>query len=482
MKNIFVKKYQLINILISIGMLILLMFIQIHYENKNFDFQQKLIAILGTITMFYIMGSLLLILKRIDYFILFVAVGYFFMFGQQFLYLINMPTTRMTLTSNILSDEALYKTGFIVMNSFLLLYIGYLFTLYSRPEQVKIPSGIKVEIEKKKVMCAGIIVFIVTVVPTLYTLLTNIYLNRLIGYSERILNSLYRKSGLSNLPGILSFYMVPALLAMNIAKDKKQKWPGVLLIIYIVLYVMSASRINAFIILITMFYVYSAIHQEFQWKKMFKVAVFIGFALISFSFVSEMRAGRGISSDNIISKVVSEAGYTFCATAAVVDYCPEVEEHIWGKSYLSALAYVLPNGVTGNYYAKVLGVDEVFQGYLAIYGGGIGSSFIAEAFYNFGKLSYIVMIIFGYLFGIMCKKIEQGIVSGNFRKIYLYTSIFAIIIFYIRSDTRTFFRNFIWFYLPVYLLSGMVTEKESNAIRKLRLLGNLRTRDLDKKD
>lgn len=147
------------------------------------------------------------------------------------------------------------------------------------------------------------------------------------------------------------------------------------------------------------------------------------------------------------------------STAIVVEKCPKFVEHLNGKSYISAVAYILPNFVTGNYFAKVPGVDDTFKKYLAYGDSGIGSSYIAEAYFNFGVGIYLVMVLYGFMLGKLSEKIEEYIFKGDYLKLFLYIGIFGIIIFYVRSDTRTFFRNFIWFYLSIYMVAKLILNK-----------------------
>ena len=91
--------------------------------------------------------------------------------------------------------------------------------------------------ENKKILYeVGVIFFAISVVPSIVTLATNIYLTFTVGYSERMLNSMYRRSGITNLLSIISRFMTPSLLAMYIGKCEKQKWPTIAIVIYILLY------------------------------------------------------------------------------------------------------------------------------------------------------------------------------------------------------------------------------------------------------
>ena len=105
--------------------------------------------------------------------------------------------------------------------------------------------------------------------------------------------------------------------------------------------------------------------------------------------------------------------------------------------------------MTNNYYALVKSTDEVFKGFINTYGSGIGSSYIAEAYWNFGYFCLIVMFIFGLLLGRLNVSLNKAMSNRDYIKIFMFMYIFVCIAFYVRSDTRTFYRNFVWFCLPL---------------------------------
>ena len=94
----------------------------------------------------------------------------------------------------------------------------------------------------------------------------------------------------------------------------------------------------------------------------------------------------------------------------------------------------------------------MFKGFINLYGGGIGSSYIAEAYWNFGYYSLFIMLIIGFIIGRLNKMFDKAVIENNYLKIFMTTYIFTIISFYVRSDTRTFCRNFVWFCVPMIII------------------------------
>ena len=394
--------------------------------------------------------------KRLDCYMIFMSLSFIFMFGQHLLLLMQMPVENMWLTGRTISNKAIVNTSYFTIVVYILMHMGYIVSIERRPRMLNLPNPMRAKQSRGSLMHMGLIVFCVVLLPTLYIMYRNMITTFVLGYAARLEE--YQESGVSNLPSILAGYMTPALVAMFVAKQKKTIWPIVLIAIYLVLYVLSGSRLGAFCLLCGVFYANFVIHANFNKKTVVFMLIAAFFLAFVFSFISHWRDSE-LGSENIITtlwknnpvtEILNETGYTFMATAAVFEHCPSSEPFLYGKSYWSGIAYILPNGMTDGYYLKTPDVDRVFSPYITNY-GGIGSSFIAEAFYNFGYLSLPLFLIFGFLFGILSLKIENSVLRENYPKIFFYIGIFCVIIFYVRSDTRTFFRNFMWEYVPMYL-------------------------------
>ena len=134
---------------------------------------------------------------------------------------------------------------------------------------------------------------------------------------------------------------------------------------------------------------------------------------------------------------------------------PEKIETADGETYLAGLLYVLPNGLTGNAYLQSKSVDEVFSPYLTYY-GGVGSSFIAEAYFNFGVYSVVLFFLYGVFIAMLQNVVERSYVKGSYGTLFACCAAFMLMSFYIRSDVRTFPRYFIWNALPVIIVQQLI--------------------------
>lgn len=465
-------------IFINLFLLFVLMCIKEAFSDIGKESHIKLLAILGSVTILFSLYMIKRVRGEFDCYSILLCLSYVFMFGQHILYLINLYPKSMIILTNRVSEQAMYNTGFLILYSQIMMNVGYLFCgirvkyedlRNTQLEEIHITEGRRIAVYK-----TGLIFFLVSFIPTIITLVTNVYLTFTVGYGERMINAMYRQSGITNIASILSGLMIPSLLALFIARRKKQKWPIIAIAVYMILYTLSGSRINTMILLVGVLYVQNSFFEAINFKKIIKYALLLAIVIGVFSFVSIARAGIGINGDaksvlsssidsiienNPIVSAVSEAGYTFEATATVVDNCPNSVEYNYGRSYLSGLLYILPNGITNNYYEIAKSTDDVFKGYINTYGGGIGSSYIAEAYWNFGYYSLIIMFVFGLFVGRLNVSLKKAISTKNYIKIYMCIYCFECIAFYVRSDTRTFYRNYVWFCLPLVIIYKTLVSK-----------------------
>lgn len=471
--NIFKIKYSNFIWIIIEGMsLLALIGVKEICSSLDKEGQIRLLAVLGTILLIISLIMIKNVRKSFDCYAILLCLSYIFMFGQHLLFLLDTYPKDMIILTNRVSQQAMYDTGFLVLYSILVMNIGYLACGskifdeetrgFSIEDNIALSENRRVTLYK-----AGVIFFAIAIVPTLITLATNIYLTFTVGYGERMLNTIYRRSGITNIASILSGFMIPALLALFIGRNRNQKWPVIAVAAYMVLYTLSGSRINTMILLLGVLYIQNKFFEKLNFKKIIKYGILFVLVVSIFSVISVARVNIGsggevktvlnesvdsVIENNAFISAISEAGYTFEATATVVDNCPSNVNYNYGISYLSGLIYILPNGLTNNYYNLVKSTDEVFKGYINAYGSGIGSSYIAEAYWNFGYLSLIVMLIFGFLIGKLSVSLNNAIYTRNYIKIFMCIYIFVCIAFYVRSDTRTFYRNFVWFCLPLVIL------------------------------
>ena len=456
--------------ILAIGILILL---QLAFSSADSNVQIDLIAVLGLITIAFILISAYKAINRVDGYMIFMALSFIFMFGEQELFLLGIKMDDMWIYRRFLKSDTIYITGFFTLYTYLVMNIGYSLTLHKRVRKINIPNENSDIRSRKLLMKSGIVISLAVLYPTVQILIQNIVLSVTMGYGERVYGTVQNgEIGSDTIMLVLASLMIPALLAMFIGKNKNSKWPWIPIVVYCSLYMLSGSRINIFCMLCGIFYAYFLVHKSLT-KRTFITLLLAGFVIaLMFSFVSHWRSNfesdnkeviTQIIEDNPIIAIVKEMGFTSCATGAVIEHCPSDKPYLYGQSYLSGLIYVLPNAINGNYYVKTPEVDSEFKDFITPH-SGIGSSFIAEGYYNFGPFSVILFFIYGYLIGVFCNNLERSVNRNDYPKIFLYIGIFCIFILYVRSDTRTFFRFFLWGYVPIYLYCKFLSSSKEKSL------------------
>lgn len=418
------------------------------------------LQIISASAAFFYGWALIVLYKReggIGFFWILLLISFPFYFGQQILGAVGLSTTRIMISIRQLSSETVWSASFFVMLSVLFLVAGYLMVRRdAKPRNVYCLDE-NAESLRSACMCLCVILL----APTVVYLANNILLTASLGYGARI-DPLNASHGINNITGILAQLMPYSLLGLFITRRPGEKWQIVGLILYYSTYMMSGSRSSVF----SAFPVYI-----FLWFNLFSnkgarsQIVIMGAAVLAvgafFSIISFTRAfaatanfndvGKLMAENNILVDMLQEAGQTFVATGALIERMPNNIGQTNGLTYLAGIVYIIPNALTGNYYASVPSVDELVAPYLTSY-GGVGSSFIAEGFLNFGPWCLVLFILYGMLIARMSNAADREMHNGDIMLLFVVSSCYLAFAFYIRSDVRTFPRTFIWNILPIVVL------------------------------
>lgn len=405
--------------------------------------------------------------ESISFYFLVLFVSFPFYFGKQLLVALGLKPVRIYISSTALTVSSTWESSFFILLSLAILQLGYCLFAKRRP------SNLRVRAEQARhtrsyyaLRRASMLLVIVLSIPTLIYLLQNIQLTNSVGYGARVSDAAYRRSGIANAFGILGAIMPYALLAAFLTREKGEKWQILATCIYSGLYMMQGSRTDVFVLALAFAYVWFLCYsKKSAAASLFQMGIALALLAALFSFGSFARAGfsdTGTVSDadgsNILVEAVGEAASTYSVTAKVIEMVPEQIKTANGETYLAGLLYVLPNGLTGNAYLQSKSVDEVFSDYLTYY-GGVGSSFIAEAYFNYGVWSVFLFFLFGVFIAILQNAVEQSYEKGSYGTLFACCASFMLISFYIRSDVRTFPRYFIWNALPIIIVQQVILPR-----------------------
>lgn len=441
--------------------------------NENYIKTYNGIFVLSTIS--YILFLIELYFKDNDLitlFSFFVILTYFFYYGQFLVESTGNDIYGILNIHYIYSRSEYIKTALFTLVAVSTLICGYLspnFSINNSRNTFRLKS-----VSKEKLSKVAIILLLIGYVPALYESYQKAMVVLRSGYSEMFNSAIYSGSGINKIIRELSGFAVPGLLLGLITSrnSSREKYYWILCFTYIGVYFLSGSRYRG-LLLICAFILYY--HQyksdnKITLKKILLLAIIVLSVLLIASIIPIIRSS-GISSGNstqFISNVfnetlktnylanfISSIGSTAATNTTVLANCPSQVNFVYGKSYIYSLMKTLPDlfGLWNNYKD----VDTVFHSFITP-NSGIGSSFIAEGYYNFGYFSIILFYIFGCLFKNLERKRKRYVILSNDVKAenyfyeYLYFYLSSLVLFYVRADTYGFTRNlFVCFLIPYFI-------------------------------
>ena len=132
---------------------------------------------------------------------------------------------------------------------------------------------------------------------------------------------------------------------------------------------------------------------------------------------------------------------------------PKFRDYDWGASYLYSFFSIFPNFFWRIHPSVARGSPSVWlvktvEPDIAALGGGLGYSYIAEAYLNFGWWGGALMLMFiGYaISSLVCW--SQG--SGNTLKIAAAATFFTSLVGFARADSQSVMRPLFWYSLLPY--------------------------------
>lgn len=457
------KKYKNLIIIFTIFASIIEILILINYKQDLYmiAYESIFIYFIFFITWF------LHCKNKLNFYTIFLAFTYAFYFGQFLLLLLGIPfKTDRNIVSGLLPYDGILKTAILILIFMIILHLTVLLSTsninkYSCTELKENNGNSKVIYKNYEFKKIALFMFYISIIPSFIDLIDNIKITFSSGYGAIFSSERYTLGGFDNILKFISLFTIPSFLMLFILykNTKKLKIINLIFMVYIIMYFMSGSRLSGVLILTIILLIRHYWYKEFTNREFIKISI-IAFVLIAImSLISEIRNSIYISNDigeliensfknimydNPIFIALEETGYTFLATATVITYCPIVVPFNKGASYLNSLLMLFPNLFWDVHPAAASNTDIVFRRFLTQY-GGIGSSFIAEAYYNFGFLCILLAPLFGILIGILTKNIIKYSRQNNYSKFYLYIYVAQFTLFYVRSDTVSFWRNFVYY-------------------------------------
>lgn len=367
-------------------------------------------------------------------------------------------------------SETIIDTLALVIMCMASLHLGALIGSQRNKRSLSSPTGQDYSVPTARRLAAGLLV--IGGVAMVITLARNISLVYSQGYF-----ALYQAEAASGLGGsgrVIGALFIPAALYVLALSRRKRAWAGMalgLIFAYclVTLYLGGRSP-SAMVLMSTAWLVDRCIRRV---PRVALIAGLIGLLAI-FSVVRAVRSLPGEQRtslsrlaeemkaiDQPVVRSVEEIGGTMRIVSYVLELVPVQRPFDWGRSYLRSFSAVIPNlfwdlhpAVSGGTPAQWL--IQVVDPATARAGGGIGFSFIAEAYLNFGWLGApAVMVGLGLLFGRLC---AWGDASPDPLKLAMLAGLTAMSLTIVRNDSTAAFRILAWYSFAPYIILRYVAR------------------------
>ncbi len=380
------------------------------------------------------------------------------------------------------SSATILPTMFLVVIGLALFHLGALMSAFQisvaptqvNPQQKEANNPRK----DKEISQVGWLFFSISFLPSLLILQNSIRIVLSGGYF-----ALYQQNEATSFdaaPAILAGFLVPSamfILAGSGKNVKEQYLACILILLYATMYFFLGQRNVAVMPLLSFAWLWHQLIRPIS--KFFLGSVGAFLLLIVFPLVGASRNTGGedrlsvdallntfISINNPLVAVLSEMGGSMNTIAYTIELVPRFREFQWGADYLYALFTLVPNlfwklhptvarGLPGRWLTWAVRPD------FAARGGGLGYSFIAEAYLNFGWFGApIALGVIGFLFAKFTLWAAKSKERARMAAVASFTSFF---LFFARAESGLMVRSLVWYswlpYLSVCLLGWLRSKK-----------------------
>lgn len=445
--------YTIFGALILAGLIILTIIIEktIAFENivSCYTFYTYYAIIIYTV----IFALTYLRSRRLTLFHAFLLLTFAFYFGGQFLVAFGYYEK---LTERIFSvvDDRIPLNFKIQAMSFtliclLFISIGFIFVIKKKAQNTKKTSKTNERL-LESLYITGIVMLVVTIIPTILSLARSVYLSLTLGHLE-YRGEKVEETGVWFIFSYISGWFRPSCYMILISKKNSPKrfigYAG--LAIYSILYLMTGSRYQIIEI------AFCALSIIIIWKSkritiktllltllsVFALSVIlkaVGIARADSTGINmfSSEAIKDVFEENLVYQMFYTTSTTFTTISNAIYQCPKEVAFNNGAGYLGSLFYMLPSFLRPSWMSELnIDVEKVFSPlYYNWTTSGYGSSFLAEMYYNLGYYSFLACVPFGMFLAYINNKIQIAKTKGAPLMFFSYLYVYSELIWGIRSD------------------------------------------------
>jgi hypothetical protein len=423
----------------------------------------------------------------INLYTFFMMFSVLFYLGQPIALMLASENVRLKVHSiEMYPYSVLNRTLLYVLVSYLLIHIG---AVMFKKKIIKVTKPIKKNADYTMAMnIVGFFLLIISTVPTLILISNSFRAVLAHGYIGLFItsNTIAVNGGMI---GITSGFFVPSLFILLIANShikKRRYFYSSIFFIYIIIVFILGRRGENSIYLLGYILIWHNLISLITGKKLIKILI-VGFIMIFvLAIISQVRAflntgniiemiSNSISSLGFIEfirDIFAEFGITLLVPATIIDKVPETIPFYNGKSILNFFLLMIPNVFwdinPGLADGTLEGLVSPFirQGTV----GGVGGSFVAEIYYNFGYFGYITFPIFGVFLHKLNNVLNFRVNKSNKLNFFFSIYLFTVVIWVIRSEMMTTGKEILYF--AVFPIVLIILVNKLIPRKKLTIQGN----------
>lgn len=432
------------------------------------------VTIIGIIQYTWMIVTWYLITKStMNVYLFFLILSFFFYMGQPVLNMFNVDVTSiMSIKTSPFTETDVKSTLVFLLKAMMLFHFGASFSI-NKKEVTNEKT-----INMKAMVFVGSMLFAVSFIPQMSFTYSSMKTTLSVGYSGIFQSDFVQGAGIDGgIPRFLSIYFKVSLLLLILGNKNNKKmfkfWLGFASCFSVIMIISGQRGSNAlFILSLVLLYHYAI--KPFTNIQIFRFFAYSISGLVIFNIISAIRnigisrysfdeVSSILSRGNFFTEALGEMGFTLLACTTVMYYSPSVIPFNDGATYFNSLFALIPNLFWDVNPAAIGGVDQVFKSFL-MYNSGIGSSFIIEAYYNFGMYGLCMMPLYGFLVGKLHFVMVRSSQEKDYIKLFICLYLTTIVLWFVRSETINFWRIFGYYTILPVIMIYIVTPSSKNKL------------------
>lgn len=396
---------------------------------------------------------------------IFILLSYIFHLGQVILKGIE-NNYQYSFDLSLILDPEIYKSAVIFSLLIIsMISIGVMLSkIFEGKSRNKIES--KMNVSNKFLIKLGLVIFLITFPFEFYYSFTKLAVGLQEGY-EGIFD--LEENGFLSL--FARFHLIGvALLIMGYSKQTKKSL--IILLVYtfyLLITMLSGGRMYQIVSLVILMYIFiRSTKFKVNVKKVLLIFV-VGFFLVTvINTIADIRSIKSRNFELVYSNFVKnlnnnpiygaleEFGGSLYTVGLTILKVPNSFDYSHGFQFLTNFISVLPN------------VNSIFTEFnlsnnfvLLLNVPTIGGSFIAELFYSFKYVPYLVAIIIGILIGKVSEKLEHYLAQEQYLKVAYYIIPVFSLLLWVRGTSGVLYRNTILAIIFVYIITKFFIKKSN---------------------